>query len=158
SDRDDLIYQHLPPGTYVLKVHHTGGVGDYSMTATLTPAVAPFRPLDAQPVAGFKAYTYDPLTTGDFNADGIPDLVGPDGVRLGVGDGTFQNPRFGLGLPTTPARPNWLTVMASGEFNGDGRLDLAIAYTNPGGLYVLRGNGDGSFQPPARYETGTFVL
>ena len=44
--------------------------------------------------------------------------------------------------------------MAVGDFNGDGKLDLAV--TNPYGntVSVLLGNGDGTFQTPMDYATG----
>jgi hypothetical protein len=60
--------------------------------------------------------------------------------------------------------------VVSGDFNGDGILDLAVtnsncayqtgglAYTdlvcNAGTVSILLGNGDGSFQPHLDYATG----
>jgi hypothetical protein len=57
-------------------------------------------------------------------------------VLLGNGDGTFQAAR-------NYAAGSFPFSMAVGDFNGDGRLDLAVA--GAGGVRVLLGNGDGSF-------------
>ena len=51
--------------------------------------------------------------------------------------------------------------VAVGDFNGDGRADLAVANpSDPSGVSVLLGNGDGTFEAPVNYATGqgpTFV-
>src|SRR3989442_4059207 len=48
--------------------------------------------------------------------------------------------------------------VAVGDFNGDGRLDLAVtnasSYDVPGTVSVLLGNGDGSFQPALSFAAG----
>jgi hypothetical protein len=90
---------------------------------------------------------------GDFNNDGIPDLVGGSAsasgtsisVLLGNGNGTFQAARTSL-------TPGEQYVEAVGDFNNDGKLDL-VTDDAPGGdsdLHVLPGNGDGTFQPARR--------
>ena len=54
-------------------------------------------------------------------------------VLLGNGDGTFQNQDVTVGHPSM-----------AGDFNGDGRTDLAVA--NVDDVSVLLGDGDGAFQ------------
>ncbi len=99
---------------------------------------------------------------GDFNNDGIPDiLVEHDaflgGVNtfslqllLGNGDGTFTvGPAFNL-LPTERG-------IAVGDFNNDGKLDLILVDEEPNGsIALLLGNGDGSFQAPVTITSGPF--
>jgi len=94
------------------------------------------------------------ITVADFNGDGIPDLAlvgngcsfaGVD-ILLGKGDGTFsaslQSP-----IPFFGAQ----TVVA-GDFNGDGKLDLAVLAQAQGSsdtVTIYFGNGDGTFQTSA---------
>jgi hypothetical protein len=96
------------------------------------------------------------LVTGDFNGDGRLDLAVANSdsndvwILQGNGDGTFTNQ-----LPNRPpmryvvdTRPRSL---AAGDFNGDGRLDLATANTNTGDVSVLLGNGNGTFQSQLQF-------
>ena len=92
---------------------------------------------------------------GDFNGDGYPDVVAvgneflesqPLQVFLGNGDGTFQAVRRSWNLTSIPDKS------VAGDFNHDGKLDLALT-VNPNGVAVLLGNGDGTFAAPMIYPT-----
>jgi hypothetical protein len=85
---------------------------------------------------------------GDFNGDGKLDLAVANrgtfpytnssvSILLGKGDGTFLPPvNYAAGI-----HPSSVAV---GDFNGDGKLDLAVV--SSGTVRVLLGNGDGTFQ------------
>jgi hypothetical protein len=95
--------------------------------------------------------------TEDFNGDGIPDLAviwsnsiygGPFSVTIlfGKGDGTFTT-----GPTVQPAGVQLYPTMIGGDFNGDGRADLAVLSYNGNSISyitVLLGNGDGTFAAP----------
>jgi RHS repeat-associated protein/uncharacterized repeat protein (TIGR01451 family) len=96
------------------------------------------------------------VALGDFNGDGKTDLAAAYGnntvsavsVILGNGDGTFQPAvSYATGIPY------WDTSyeVVVGDFNGDGKPDLAVA--NLGTVSVLLGNGNGTFQPEVKYGT-----
>ena len=74
-----------------------------------------------------------------LNQGQSPDLTSSVSVLLGNGDGSFR-PAVTTGILPAP------TSVAVGDFNRDGRLDLAIANPSNNVVEVLRGNGDGSFQ------------
>lgn len=46
------------------------------------------------------------------------------------------------------------SALASGDFNGDGDLDLAVTLLGPDQVAVLLGNGDGTFGAADRYDVG----
>ena len=69
-------------------------------------------------------------------------------MLLGDGDGTFQ-PQVSYAVGSEP-----LAIVA-GDFNGDGRTDLAVANSGDDTVSVLLGNGDGTFQPQVTYAVGS---
>jgi len=105
------------------------------------------------------------VATGDFNGDGKLDLAAADNgdassgdsggvsILLGNGDGTFKAAvRFDAGKNPT--------AIAVADFNHDGNADLVVADLGMrpsggnGGLSVLLGNGDGTFQAPIALSAG----
>src|SRR5439155_1749137 len=101
---------------------------------------------------------YSAAASGDFNGDGKLDLLllTPDfgsgatiAILLGNGDGTFQAP-VTYSVQIAP-------YLVLGDFNGDGKLDLAV--TNSEGstnaVAIVLGNADGTLQnPPLLYSAG----
>ena len=44
--------------------------------------------------------------------------------------------------------------MTAGDWNGDGKLDLAVANADNNNVSILLGNGDGTFQAKVDYGAG----
>ena len=91
------------------------------------------------------------VVVDDFNGDTKPDLAvaNDDGVSilLGNGDGTFA-------AATTIAAGGAATYLESGDFNRDGRADLAVVHTPVGNasISILLGHGDATFTAPKSYS------
>jgi hypothetical protein len=94
------------------------------------------------------------VVVGDFNGDGWPDYVVSNPVGSGIA--VFFNNQNG----TFTRRAREMTFggniasLATGDFNGDGKLDLAVilasdqTYGNTGpddNVAIVTGNGDGTF-------------
>jgi len=152
------------PGTAVGNVSHVA-VGDFSGDGKLDLAYAnanndtvsvflgngdgTFTPAPGPPIT-VGAFPSD-IVAGDFTGNGKLDLVvanemsGDLTVLLGNGNGTFTAaPGSPVAIDGQPVR------LAVGDFNGDGKLDLAVALLkdnsgDPDAVEVLSGNGDGTF-------------
>src|SRR3954462_8094774 len=115
------------------------------------------RLLSFSPAASFPVGANpQAVATADFNNDGKLDLAtssyddatgdGSVSVLLGNGNGSFQPARTFATGPYT-----W--SLTAGNFNADGKIDLATAnqdlFTDTGenDVSILLGNGDGTFAP-----------
>ncbi len=136
-----LIDQHVIAGADVLEVQSLSGSGTYSLSTSLTPASDPAQTVLLQP--DFQGTGYAPFAAGDFTNDGILDIVAPDGVHLGTGDGTFQAPSASGALVDPASVPSAIAV---GDFNNDHNLDVAVALAGTDSVSISLGNGDGTFQ------------
>jgi hypothetical protein len=96
------------------------------------------------------------VAVGDFNNDNRLDIVvansGTDnlGVFIGYGDSTFS-----IMIPYSTgslSEPSWVVV---GDFNNDGRLDLAVANSGTDNIGVHFGNGNGTFSNQTTFPTGS---
>jgi hypothetical protein len=91
------------------------------------------------------------LAIGDYNGDGIPDLAVSEDVvaiLLGNGNGTFNLD------PITSMVGTFPSDIQTGDFNNDGKADLAVASATDNQISVLLGNGNGTFQPETAYNVG----
>ena len=73
-------------------------------------------------------------------------------------EATIPSSSIALGAPSSYSvgiNPNSVAV---GDFNGDGKLDLAVANSFDNFVSVLLGKGDGTFQAAVNYGTGSGPL
>lgn len=99
------------------------------------------------------------ITSGDFNGDGIVDLAtanessnGTVDILLGNGTGGFTaGGKYGSGGATP-------RTIAAGDFNRDGKLDLAVANYGDRTVGILLGNGNGGFTTAATCNVGVSSL
>ena len=148
--------QTLPTGSATATVHRVGDLNsderaDLVVTDTLNGA--PRLRVFFSTLTGFSgavdlnvdlAVTF--TTSVDVDGDGDLDLIsGGRSVRLHLNDGTgnFSAPIIFAAPPSN--------ALVTGDFNGDGAPDLALASPNPGRLVILLNTCD---EPPADLGLG----
>lgn len=123
--------------------------GDASVYILLGNGDGKFHPATEWPIPGV-AHGVPAIAAGDFNADGKPDLAVTNysskdntvNILLGDGFGNFSGAKdspISVGLEPMG--------VVSGDFNRDGKADLAVADHGSNAVSVLLGRGDGSFTP-----------
>jgi hypothetical protein len=121
------------------------GAGTFTAGATYTLAIPNY-------------YTIaNGLAAADLRGNGKLDLIAVDGhnvegsveVLLSNGDGTFQAP---VVVASSIGDPLGVAIA---DVNHDGKMDMVIASNDSGdGIYVVLGNGNGTFQTPVFYQEG----
>ena len=130
----DLVLGHdLTSGSSVVTVLLGNGSGGFSAPSTFT--------VDSSNLPSRV------ILVGNFDADNNLDLVvmvdtflNGSNIKLLRGNGAG-----GFGPPSLVTASGSVTWIDSGDFNGDGKLDLALANFLPASLNVLLGDGNGSF-------------
>lgn len=101
---------------------------------------------------------YHPMdfTPGDFDNDGDTDFAvtrtgnNPASVHLivNLGGGNIAQ-KSDTPVLTGPTEGAWLQGIASGDFDGDGNLDVVASDSVNDKAWIFFGKGDGTFHPPA---------
>jgi hypothetical protein len=118
------------------------GDGTFGKPSVISTATNPVLPIDAP----------TPAVLADLNGDGRLDLIclgdttagqGQLAISLGNGDGTFAAPSI---LNTTDGGGNIISQdgLAVADFNGDGKMDVAVASFDASASGIYFGNGDGT--------------
>jgi FG-GAP-like repeat/FG-GAP repeat len=109
------------------------------------------------------------IMTADLNGDGRPDLIttnlNSNNVSILLGQPPSTNPQTGMAgtadlfkehiMYDVGTRPR---TAALGDFNRDGRLDLAVANNQSDDLSILLGNGNGTFESAVLLPVGRSPL
>ena len=141
-----VIDVNVPAGNDFLEVQSVGGGGTYQILAELIPTAPPFQVIGSQ-------FTYPAIGVGDFLGNGTTDIVAPDGIHVGLGDGTFESNAIDGPLGR---RGRTVTAIAVADFNNDGLPDIALTESctqdNTANVCVLRNQGGGQFTPVATFD------
>jgi predicted nucleotidyltransferase len=145
-------------------------IGDFNNDTRLDIVVANYNSGNIGIFLGYDSGTFSKITTyptgsnsypgsvavGDFNNDNQLDIVVANvgsnnlGIFIGYGNGTFS-----AMIPYSTGSLSAPVSVVVGDFNKDGRLDLAVANSGTDNIGVLFGNGNGTFSSPTLYSTGS---
>ncbi|MSP59950.1 MAG: VCBS repeat-containing protein [Myxococcales bacterium] len=154
ANRDLLVEMDLGMGDLAnlwmgdLSVAPTKDFGAFD--AAIAPACLLFNPPVVLPPSAHR------VLIADFNGDKKPDLIAEDlggnlpsniAIFVGDGEGKFAAPLFAAVGQTADS-------FDVGDFNADGILDVAAGNFEDDTVSILRGKGNGTFQPQVTYPTG----
>jgi hypothetical protein len=156
----DLAAQNS--GSNSVSVRLGNGDGTFHAKPDVAVGSSPTSVIDAD----FNRDGKTDLAVANYPSNSVSVLLGQDADGDGKADGTFVSagnfsvelPCGGFCIPAT-AGPNQVIV---GNFNGDSSVDLAPAnigscgfYCTPGGVSVLLGDGNGTFQDAKLATSGS---
>jgi hypothetical protein len=142
----------------VAVVNYAAGTVSVLLNTTPAGATTPsFAPQQTFPI-GFGGFDAFAAAVGDFNGDGKPDLAVVE-KDSGVVAVLLNTTPTGSNTVSFAPQQNFAVggepdAVAVGDFNGDGRADLAVANYSDGTVSVLLGNGDGTFAPQQTFTVG----
>jgi len=114
-------------------------------------------PLATQFVSGSQLTATVPAADIALPSTASVTVVGPPGTYGGISNVAFFTvstpPGSVLFGPAYSLASNSPTSIAAGDFNGDGRMDVAVASFSGETVSILHGNGNGTFQSSVEYGT-----
>ena len=143
----DFFPSYASSFTTAPMMRQAGGCTGFSFT--YGRGFAPDPATQARPIS---------VVSGDFNKDGKLDLVAANlfantiSVLIGDGTGGFSLP---ANIPVVADGRGSPAGLAVADFNGDNKLDLAVAIEyNPGRVFVMTGDGTGGFTVTSLLDAG----
>ncbi len=148
------------PSSVVTGDFNGDGASDLAVTTNTNKVSVVFRKSDGtygNPTLYDVGTTPNSIIAADFNGDSKLDLAvansGSNNIALllGNGGGVFSNATFS-GLGSGVLNPKSIAVS---DFNGDGKLDIAVANSGSNNVSVLLGNNIGGFGNVINYGVDT---
>ena len=160
------VYTPPQPGGIVVADLNGDGLQDLAVLSTNSSSVTvllghgdgSFTPATLSPSTGTSPFS---VVAGDFNGDSVADLAitnysysgstGTVTILLGNGDGSFT------AAPTLSTTTLPYSIVL-GDFNNDGRQDLAVGANGGAAVNVFLGNGDGTFTAAPNALTTSYAM
>lgn len=123
------------------------GLGSQAAQAAGAPLFDSFA---ANPLTGLDAGTFSTIAAGDLDGDGDPDFVASEAfasgqIRYYQNTGTAVSPvlveRVGVANPFTGLVSGWTPILALGDLDSDGDLDLLSGDAYGGPLHYFQNTG-----------------
>jgi hypothetical protein len=126
-----------------VSILHGNGTGSFGTATTYAAGTSPYA-----------------AAVGDLNRDGKLDIAVANSGSSNVSVLTNTTPFTSSGSVAFSDATNFATTglnpkpVVAGDFNGDGKLDLAVANTASNSVSVLPGTGNGSFGAATTFSVG----